>query len=108
MFLRTAECDTDQRYFLERAVLRLFSEGHTTGAKEDAMTETGLTVTPTESHGADSTLDTEDLTLDGLDQIEAVVDDDDLPGDEPGLELSAEVDPGGTPEPVVPEQGGRT
>jgi hypothetical protein len=57
----------------------------------------------------DTDLDVEDLTLEGLDELDGVIDDDALPGDDPGLELSSEVDPGGAPDaPLVPSQGARS
>ena len=55
--------------------------------------------------------DDEELTLDQLDQLDGVVDDDELDGSDPGGELDDEVDEGCLPDDdleddVVPAQGG--
>ncbi|MGH8892280.1 MAG: hypothetical protein ACRDWY_03070 [Actinomycetes bacterium] len=56
------------------------------------------------------TVESEELTLPDLDQLDEVMDDDELDGDEPGGELSDEVDPGCSPDdaPVTPVPGPRS
>ena len=44
------------------------------------------------------TIELEELTMADLDQLDDVMDDDQLEDSEPGLELSDEVDPGGSPD----------
>jgi hypothetical protein len=53
--------------------------------------------------------DLEELTLDDLDQLDDVLDDDELDGSDPGAELSDEVDEGCAPDgDVIPAQGGQS